>query len=49
MIAMRNRIVHGYMTVDLEVVWMTVEVSLDPLEQRLREIQADLPDEPTPE
>lgn len=47
MIAMRNRIVHGYTTVDLELVWRTVEVSLDPLERRLREMQADLPNEPT--
>jgi uncharacterized protein with HEPN domain len=49
MIAMRNRIVHGYTTVDLELVWKTVEVNLDPLERRLREMQAGLADEWKPE
>jgi uncharacterized protein with HEPN domain len=36
--AMRNRITHGYWTVDLPVVWQVVERDLAILEQTLRSI-----------
>jgi uncharacterized protein with HEPN domain len=38
MVAMRNRLIHGYFDVDLDRVWDTVTVDLPPLEAKLREI-----------
>jgi uncharacterized protein with HEPN domain len=38
-IALRNRIVHGYTTVDMELIWTTVQTSLAPLEEELRAMQ----------
>ena len=35
LVGMRNRMVHGYDTIDLEIVWETVRNSLPPLIQQL--------------
>jgi uncharacterized protein with HEPN domain len=35
MIGMRNRLIHGYFDVDLDIVWRTVEVHLSPLADAL--------------
>jgi uncharacterized protein with HEPN domain len=35
MIGMRNRLIHGYFDVDLDIVWRTVEVQLSPLADTL--------------
>lgn len=40
MIGMRNRLIHGYQTVDLETVWDVVDRDLPPLIQQLRDIQS---------
>lgn len=43
-IGLRNRIVHAYFDVDLEIVWEIVEVELPLLEQRLKSLlQSPLP------
>jgi len=39
---MRNRLMHGYFTVDLDLVWETVTTSLPILAARLPEIKSDL-------
>lgn len=39
MYAMRNRLTHGYDTVDLAVVWKVVERDLPPLRQKVASIQ----------
>jgi uncharacterized protein with HEPN domain len=36
---MRNRLIHGYMDVNLEIVWDTVEKILPDFLARIREIQ----------
>lgn len=36
MISMRNRLIHGYRVVDLEIVWRVVQQELSPLMERLR-------------
>lgn len=38
MVAMRNRLIHGYFDVDPEIVWDTVENDLPPLVSKLREL-----------
>ena len=38
---MRNRVAHGYFSVDLEVVWQTVQTALPELLERLPAIRAD--------
>jgi len=35
---MRNQLIHGYMTVDLKIVWNTVERDIPALEERVREL-----------
>lgn len=35
-VAMRNRLIHGYFNVDHEILWKTVTVELPPLVDRLR-------------
>ncbi len=42
-IAMRNRLIHGYFTLDLNVVWDTAEKDTPVLEQQLRDILQRLP------
>lgn len=37
----RDVIVHGYLGVDLEAVWLVVEQGLPPLEEALRRLQAN--------
>ena len=37
MIGMRNRLVHAYYEVDLEILWTTVTEAMPPLADRLRE------------
>jgi uncharacterized protein with HEPN domain len=37
-IGMRNRLIHGYDQVDLEMLWDTVELNLPPLIKELRRI-----------
>ena len=39
---MRNRLIHGYMTVSLAVVWDTVERVLPEFENQVRQIRAGL-------
>jgi uncharacterized protein with HEPN domain len=39
---MRNRLIHGYMTVSLTVVWDTVERVLPEFEKQVRQIRAAL-------
>lgn len=41
MIAMRNRLVHGYYDVDLDVVWSTLTVDLPPLIEQLERLLPD--------
>ena len=40
---MRNRVSHGYFTVDLELVWRTVENDLPRLEKKIKKLLAALP------
>ena len=40
---MRNRIAHGYFSVDLAIVWDTVETALSALLEQLDEMRAALP------
>jgi uncharacterized protein with HEPN domain len=35
---MRNRLVHGYDSVDLNILWDTIEIDLPPLIAELRKI-----------
>ena len=37
-IGMRNRLIHGYASVDLDVLWDTIEVDLPPLVSALEKI-----------
>jgi uncharacterized protein with HEPN domain len=37
----RDRVIHGYFTVDLEIVWEIVETELPPLSERLAALVAD--------
>jgi len=41
-IGMRNKLVHEYFGVDLEIVWQTIEEDLASLDKTAREILADL-------
>jgi len=40
-VAMRNRLVHGYDTVDLDVLWDTITEDLPPLVVELEKLVAD--------
>jgi len=42
---MRNRIAHGYLDIDLDVVWETVQTALPQLLERLPTIREDANDE----
>lgn len=42
MVGMRNRLVHAYFGIDLDVVWQTVQVELPPLIQSLNRVLGDL-------
>ena len=39
----RNRVVHDYLKVDLDIVWGIIECDLPPLKIAIREIQNSLP------
>jgi uncharacterized protein with HEPN domain len=45
MVGMRNRIVHAYFEIDLDILWQTITEDLPPLvselEKILQEIEAD--------
>ena len=45
MVGMRNRLIHGYFDVDLEVLWRTVSDDLPPL---LLALDGIIPPTPTP-
>ncbi len=40
---MRNRVVHGYFTVDLEIVWKTLQEDLPTLERQVSNLLKTLP------
>jgi uncharacterized protein with HEPN domain len=42
MIGMRNRLIHEYLGVDLDIVWQTVQEDLEPLEKAVKNILSDL-------
>lgn len=44
MVAMRNKLIHGYFGVDLEVLWRTVQVDLPPLRDEIRGMLAEMED-----
>ena len=37
-IGMRNRLIHGYNSIDLDVLWDTIEIDLPPLIEKLEKI-----------
>jgi uncharacterized protein with HEPN domain len=37
-VGMRNRLVHAYFDIDVDVVWKTVTIELPPLAKRLRQL-----------
>jgi uncharacterized protein with HEPN domain len=39
---MRNRLVHGYFEINLEVVWSTAQISLPKLEYQIQRLQGEL-------
>ena len=44
MVAMRNKLIHQYYGVDLEVLWRTVHENLPPLRDAIRRMLADIMD-----
>lgn len=46
-VGMRNRVIHDYFDVDLDILWFVVTVDVPRLAERISEIISDL-DEPTP-
>lgn len=42
MAGMRDKLIHGYATVDLEIVWTTIETDLPEIHPELRSIVAEL-------
>ena len=42
MLGMRNRLIHEYFGVDLEIVWKTVKVALPPLRTRIQTLLAEI-------
>ncbi len=41
-VGMRNRLIHEYFGIDLEIVWQTIEEDLIPLEKTIRKMLSDL-------
>jgi len=41
-VGMRNKVIHGYFGVDLEVIWKTIDQDLPPLQNTLARIFEDL-------
>lgn len=46
MIGMRNRLIHEYFGVDLNIVWQTIEEDLEPLEASVSKVYSDLYSDP---
>jgi len=42
MAGMRDKLIHGYATVDLEIIWTTVETEIPKIIPRLKEVQRSL-------
>ncbi len=42
-IVMRNRLIHEYFGVDLDIVWQTIEEDIVPLEKTIKKMIDDLP------
>ena len=40
-VGMRNRLIHEYFGVDLDIVWQTIEEDLEPLDKTVRRIIAE--------
>ena len=47
MVGMRDRLIHGYFDVDLDIVWETVTKDLPPLARHIQAIIANLPGDAT--
>jgi uncharacterized protein with HEPN domain len=45
MIGLRNRLIHGYFAVDLDIVWDTIQTDLPPLITKLEQL-VDTPQDP---
>lgn len=45
MAGMRDRLIHGYATVDLEIVWTTIETDLPAILPKLRSVLDDIEEE----
>lgn len=45
MAGMRDRLIHGYATVDLEIIWTTVEEDIPEILPDIRSVMADLDEE----
>lgn len=45
MAGMRDRLIHGYATVDLEIIWTTVEEDVPEILHDIRSIMADIDEE----
>ena len=41
---MRNRLIHEYFGIDLDIIWQTIEEDLEPLEVVVQSIVDDLSD-----
>jgi uncharacterized protein with HEPN domain len=41
-IAMRNRLIHEYFGIDLDIIWQTIEEDLDPLDRIVRVIASEM-------
>jgi uncharacterized protein with HEPN domain len=41
MINMRNRLIHGYIDIDMEIVWQTIKYDLPPLVDQVQKIKLD--------
>ena len=41
---MRNRVAHGYFSIDLDIVWRTIQRDLPKLEQQVRELKKQFGD-----
>lgn len=42
-VAMRNRLIHGYFDIDTEIVWKTVTIELPAIEPALRALLGEVP------
>jgi uncharacterized protein with HEPN domain len=43
MAGMRNRLIHGYFLVDIDILWRTVQIDIPPLETPLRLLRQQYP------